>query len=201
MSVTAENLIDEVAVLVGDSSTKFKEKLLVGLKQVLRRIPAFLYHDKIFTVWATSLGEGEEEITLTDNITNVKAVKVKDGNSWFEVKRVRLEDLNYGTTARLPSKFAVEGNKILFDAPADKEYYLRLVVATSNASNLSWATEFDFTDEVLALIHDGLLYEAYMYRERPDMANTALNSFTATLRAILEMYEEDNVGNLIWQEE
>ncbi len=198
--MTAQELITEVATIVGDTSTTFQQKLLQGLRRALRRIPAFLYDDKILTVYSSQITAGNNTLELPAYVMQVKTIMIYAGQRWLSLKRVKLEDLKVNSNNGRPSEFAMSKHTIHFDRAADQDYYLRIICYQQDLSSLSLTTELDFTDDVYQLLSDALLYEAYMYRERPDLANAALGAFKAQLDAVLQMYSEDNVGSIIWDE-
>ena len=131
----------------------------------------------------------------------VKTIMIYVSTSWIELERKKLDQLIPLTTTGRPVKYAISKHTVVFDRPADQDYTLRIVCVNHNVSSLGLTTELDFTDDVIQLVEDALMYEAYMYRDRADLANAALNAFKAQLDSVLEMYSEDNVGSMIWDEE
>jgi len=190
-------LLSDVATLIGDGSSDFQTTLLVGLKQVLRIVPAYLFSDRMFRQTTTTVTSGNSTVSMPSGATQIAAFYyIKSGetdkNFLKYIPIADMEDL-YSTSSGTPTYYTLRGQDIILEFPFDTDVTLYMTANIINVNDVETGDTLDFPPEVIAAVQEGLTWQGYKYMEDP-RETLAKQDFTALLKIAQKEYTQRAVG-------
>jgi len=189
--------LSDVATLIGNNDSDFQDVLLIGLKQVLRIVPAYLYSDRMFRQTTTTITSGNSVFSMPSGTTQIaEFYYIKEGETekrFLKYAPIDLMQDRYSNDEGTPKYYTLRGQDIVLEKPIDTDSTFYMTANIINVNDVETGDTLDFPPEVIAAVQAGLEWQGYKYMEDPREVK-AENDFTALLKLAQREYTQRAIG-------
>jgi len=169
--MTVQDMIDEITTVTGDSDSTTQAKILIFVKDALRRLPRFAKERSIINRTTLTLAKDAQTIdisTLTDFFEEYSMWIEIDGRREFILKpnKDAFNKIYSSNATGRPQLFRIveNSNTIEFERKADKAYSV-IFEYLGNNSNVTAVSTLIFRDDINLIIKDLTWEQVHTDRE------------------------------------
>jgi len=204
--MTVQELITEITDVTGDSDSTTEAKILIFIKDALRRLPRFAKERSVINRTTLTLANDAQTVSISSLVDFFEEYSMwieVDGKRQMIVKisKDRFNEIYSSEATGRPQFFRIisNANTIEFERKADQAYTVTFEYL-GNSSVVTTATTLQFRDDINLILKDLTWVQVYEDREEDEKRNRALERAVSGLQQLEDAFHRQEDPDFITTE-